>query len=192
MVPKTAAVFGIAGAYLVWRYYHIADSSVTLAEDIGSTVSTIGAWVMPGEIPFECKNPNTGVDYKPQIYYSARLTGVPPLLLAALLRQESKFNPGVVNTRTGASGIAQFMPATAREWFGADWQSGVFNPERAIHQAARYLAWLYRQHGTWRLAVAAYNWGTGLLSRNGLALAPKETRDYVRIVYDAWAGQLPA
>jgi len=182
---------GIIGGYLVWRYYNIAGTEITLSDDIGSTVSSLSQWIMPTDIPFSCRNPKTGEDYAPNIYYSARLTGVPPLLLAALIRQESGFNPSIVNKSSGAMGLGQFMPATAREWFGADWQSGVFNPERAIHQTARYLAWLYRRHGTWRLAVSAYNWGTGNVSRNGLASAPRETRDYVRIVYDTWAAQLP-
>ena len=147
---------------------------------------------MQTDIPFSCVDPQTGKDYREQIKYAARMTGVPALLLAALIRQESGFKATVRNTSSGAMGLGQFMPATAAEYFGDDWASGVYDPDRAIYQTARYLAWLYRRHGTWRFAVGAYNWGTGNVSKKGLALAPKETRDYVRIVYDTWSAQLPA
>lgn len=178
-------------AYFLYRYLTLPET-VTLADDASSTAFTIGEWLMPTDIPFACVDPKTKQDYKPQIQYAAKLTGVPALLLAALIRQESKFDHTVVNRSSGAMGLGQFMPATAKEWFGATWQAGVFDPDRAIVMSARYLAWLYRRHGTWRNAVAAYNWGTGNVATKGLAKAPTETREYVRIVYDAWAGRLPA
>lgn len=144
------------------------------------------------DIPFSCVDPRTGRDYASQIKYEARLTGVPALLLAALIRQESAFDARARNASSGAMGLGQFMPATALEYFGADWATGVYDPDRAIHQTARYLAWLYRRHGTWRMTVAAYNWGTGNVATKGFALAPAETRNYVAVIYDRWASSLPA
>lgn len=182
---------GGVSAYFLYRYLTLPDN-VTLADDASSTMFTIREWAMPTDIPFPCIDPQTKRDYKPDIQYAARMTGVPALLLAALIRQESGFKASIRNTSSGAMGLGQFMPATAAEWFGATWQNGVYDPDRAIMMTARYLAWLYRRHGTWRFAVAAYNWGTGNVAKKGLAAMPAETRNYVRVVYDAWASQLPA
>lgn len=179
--------------YLIYRYWQSgATADYNILDDLSSTLSTATNIVSNPEIPFPCIDPVTRRDYKSDIKAAARLSGVPALLLASLIRQESGFKATIRNTSSGAMGLGQFMPATAAEWFGSTWQNGVYDPDRAIPMTARYLAWLYRRHGTWRLAVGAYNWGTGNVAKKGLALAPKETRDYVRIVYDTWAASLPA
>ena len=189
---KPALVLLCGFGYLFYRYSSTDVGDASLVEDVTSTLETVKEWAMPSDIPFACVDPQTRRDYKPDIQSTARLTGVPALLLASLIRQESQFKATVVNTRSGARGLGQFMPITAAEWFGPTWENGVVDPDRAIPMTARYLRWLYTRHGTWRLAVGAYNWGTGNVAKKGLALAPQETRDYVRIVYDTWAGQLPA
>ena len=51
--------------------------------------------------------------YRTVITTAALRNGLQPVLLAALLRSESGFDPRAVS-RAGAQGIAQFMPATAR------------------------------------------------------------------------------
>lgn len=189
---KTPARILLGGfAYLFYRYWQNPDG-VGLIEDLTSTAQTIGEYMSPANIPFPCIDPKTGADYLVQIKYAAKLTGVPGLLLAALIRQESAFDARAVNKSSGAMGLGQFMPDTAREWFGADWQSAVYDPDRAIVACARYLAWLYRRHGTWRFSVAAYNWGTGNVSKKGLAAMPAETRNYVAVIYDRWSSLLPA
>lgn len=192
MKNNTALMVVLGGCgYLFYRYSQNPDG-VSLADDLLSTIQTGAEMLNQTDIPFSCVDPKTGEDYTTQIKYSARMTGVPALLLAALIRQESGFNARVVNSSSGAMGLGQFMPATAAEYFGSDWSSGVFNPERAIHATARYLAWLYRRHGTWRFAVAAYNWGTGNVAKYGLAGMPNETRNYVKVIYDNWSASLPA
>lgn len=191
MTP-TNAVLIVLGGYVVYRHVSTSgDSNANLSSDLTSTFFTIKEWAVQSDIPFNCIDPVTKRDYKTDIQNAARLTGVPALLLAALIRQESGFKATARNTASGAMGLGQFMPPTAREWFGTTWQNGVYDPDRAIPMTARYLAWLYRRHGTWRLAVAAYNWGTGNVAKLGLAKAPKETRDYVRIVFDTWKTTLP-
>lgn len=60
-------------------------------------------------------------------------------LLAALIHQESRFNP---NARSpfGASGLMQVMPNTA-ERFGVP-EAELMNPDRNIHAGAGFLVWL--------------------------------------------------
>lgn len=105
--------------------------------------------------------------------------GIPKDMLARLLWQECRYREdiitGKVRSPAGAMGIAQFMPATARE-MGID----PLNPAQAIDGAGRYLARLFRMFGNWTEALAAYNWGMGNVQRRGLASAPTETRNYYR------------
>ena len=120
--------------------------------------------------------------YTDLIDSSANSAGVEPAILERLLYRESRFRPeiidGTVKSRVGALGIAQFMPATAREWCGS--VDGALNPESAIPAAARYLAWLQKQFdGDIISAVASYNWGVGNVKRKGLANCPAETQKYV-------------
>lgn len=185
----TAGRFAVAAGfgYLAWRLWNTAaDEDFNLFTDIDSTIGTLGNIMTTFDLPGPARDPKTGEDYTPLILKHARLNGVPPVLLWALIKQESGFNKAA-RSSVGAAGLTQFMPATAREW-GVD----VNDPESSISGGARYIAWLYRRHGTWRLAVAAYNWGTGNVARKGLAAMPAETRNYVRVVYDNYASELPA
>lgn len=127
-----------------------------------------------------------GTKYDALIIESANRVSLNPALLYRLLNQESRFRDDIISgktvSRTGAMGIAQFMPATAIEWLGTT--KNALNPTVAIPGAARYLNWLKNQFGGDEIkAVAAYNWGIGNVKRKGLDKAPKETLDYIQRVY---------
>ena len=101
---------------------------------------------------------------------------LPEALFTRLIWQESKFRKNVVSP-VGARGIAQFMPATARER-GLD---DPFDPLQALPASGQFLRELADQFGNFGLAAAAYNGGPGrvgkwLAGKGGL---PKETRNYV-------------
>lgn len=121
---------------------------------------------------------NVPAQYQQIIADTEQANGIPSGLLARLLYQESRFRPDIISGATrspvGATGIAQFMPATAAQW-GIDPN----DPRQAIPAAGQYLLSLYRQFGSWSLALAAYNWGPGNVARKGIAAAPAETRNYV-------------
>ncbi len=133
----------------------------------GETMIT-GRWTLP----------SAGEPYRALIEAAEADNGIPSMLLARLLYQESRFRPDIISGRTvssvGAMGIAQFMPATARD-LGID----PLDPKQAIPGAGRYLAQLYRAAGDWAGALAAYNWGIGNVTRKGIGQAPAETRAYV-------------
>lgn len=129
--------------------------------------------------------PVFGTPYDALIISSATANGFDPAILYRLLNQESRFRPDIINGSTrspvGALGIAQFMPATAREWLGSE--AAALDPSKAIPGAARYLAWLIRQFsGNVKAAIAAYNWGIGNVKKKGLDNAPQETRNYVAAI----------
>lgn len=117
------------------------------------------------------------VQYRYAIGMAEMGNALPDQLLARLLYQESRYRPeiidGSVRSPAGAIGIAQFMPATAKEW-----NVNPLDPYSSIQGAGRYLAWLHKQTGSWARALAAYNWGVGNVKRNGIESAPLETRNY--------------
>ncbi len=120
-------------------------------------------------------------EYLPAIEAAEQRHGIPAGMLYRLLYKESRFREDIITGATrspvGALGIAQFMPATARE-MGVD----PLDPYASIDAAAAYLARLKRALSTWERAVAAYNWGIGNVQRKGLAVAPAETRDYIAFI----------
>lgn len=120
---------------------------------------------------------------QPIIAKAAKKHNIPPIMLSALLKKESGFNPEA-KSPVGAVGIAQFMPATAQE-MGID----PYDPEQAIDGAARYLRQQWDKFGKPDLALAAYNSGAGNVQSFGGIPPFKETRDYVKAIMDM-AGQV--
>jgi soluble lytic murein transglycosylase-like protein len=109
--------------------------------------------------------------------------GVSPVLLAAVAKQESGFNPNA-GSKAGAGGLMQFMPGTAASYGIDRW-----NPHQAIDGAARmYRDLLARYDGNVDLALAGYNAGTGAVDQYNGVPPYKETRQYVRSIKAMLAG----
>jgi cell wall-associated NlpC family hydrolase len=114
---------------------------------------------------------------------------VTPNLLAALLTQESGFNPKA-RSQVGAEGIAQFMPSTW-ETHGIDGNSDgkrdVWDPADAIPSAAKYLCSIAGDvrdvpGNTQSNMLAAYNAGSGAVRKYGGVPPYKETQNYVQSI----------
>ncbi len=120
-----------------------------------------------------------GVPYSDLFVSAGARHGVQPALLAAVAKTESNFNSSAVSS-AGATGLMQFMPATARG-LGVD----AADPASAIDGAARYLRQLTDQFGSTSLALAAYNAGPGAVSRAGGIPPHGETQSYVTKVLSA-------
>ncbi|MCL6594633.1 MAG: lytic transglycosylase domain-containing protein [Firmicutes bacterium] len=104
--------------------------------------------------------------------------GLPPRLLAALVQEESGFDPNA-RSRAGAMGLTQLMPATA----AALGVSDPWNPAENLDAGAAYLAGLIdRYGGNVPLALAAYNAGPGAVAEWGGIPPYPETQRYVRNV----------
>ena len=89
-----------------------------------------------------------------------------PTELALLPYIESAFNPQAVSSAR-AAGMWQFMPATGTDY---DLKQNIFRDDRrdvvaSTRAALDYLQKLYGMFGDWHLALAAYNWGEGSVSR---------------------------
>lgn len=106
---------------------------------------------------------------------AARRHGVPVELAIAVGRAESDLRPHQVSA-TGAMGLMQLMPGTARELRVRD----PFDVEQSIDGGVRYLARLLRRYdGDRARAVAAYNAGPAAVARTGALDLPSETRAYL-------------
>jgi len=103
------------------------------------------------------------------IVREARLNGVDPLLVVAVIRCESAFNT-FATSHVGAMGLMQVMPATGvyladlRGWKLNKTQN-LFDPETNIELGTWYLADLIKRFGTVEKALVAYNAGPGLAKK---------------------------
>jgi hypothetical protein len=100
--------------------------------------------------------------------------GLPAGLLKAVAKQESGFN-AKATSGAGATGLMQFMPATARS-LGID----PTDPYASIDAAGRYLGQNLAKFGSVSLALAAYNAGPGNVSKYGGIPPFTETQNYVK------------
>ena len=130
--------------------------------------------------------------YRQMIQTVLKEEGVPQDLIY-LAVAESGFQLQVVNAKSGAGGMWQFMPFQGA--YGLQ-RNGYFDerfdPEKSSHAYAKYIKTLYNQFGDWYLAMAAYDWGPGnvqrAVMRTGYAdfwqlyrrnAFPRETANYV-------------
>ncbi|NLZ92553.1 MAG: lytic transglycosylase domain-containing protein [Firmicutes bacterium] len=95
---------------------------------------------------------------------------IDPLLVAAVIHTESKFNPEAVSHK-GALGLMQIMPSTAH-WIAQQLQLGpltkeqIMEPETNIRLGTWYLANLTAEfNGRLDVVIAAYNGGRGQVGR---------------------------
>lgn len=109
----------------------------------------------------------------------------PVPILAGQITQESAWNP-LAQSRVGAQGLMQFMPATA-QWAataGAFGSVDPFNPLWSIRAGVWYDRWLYERVRTaatdcdrWQFALQAYNSGLGYVyKRQKLSSSPGDYR----------------
>lgn len=119
-------------------------------------------------------NPETVYD---DIYEAAsEKYGVSVSLLKAVSKVESDFTPTAVS-KSGAIGLMQLMPATAKSLGVTD----AYDPEQNIMGGAKYLAASLEEFQDVRLALAAYNAGGGAVRQCGNEV-PSYAQDYVDLV----------
>ena len=101
--------------------------------------------------------------------------GLPYRLVLSVAQTESSLQHTVISS-TGAMGIMQLMPDTARELGVGD----PFSIEQNVDGGVRYLKVLLTSYrGNVRRALAAYNAGPARISHRGPLTMPDETKSYV-------------
>jgi soluble lytic murein transglycosylase-like protein len=118
------------------------------------------------------------VKYDKIINRASRQFDVDAELIKAIIKAESSFEPNAIS-KSGAQGLMQLMPTTARDMKVHD----PFDPEENILGGTKYLSMLLKRFKrNMRLAVAAYNIGpTRVDNHNGIPPIPA-TRCFVERV----------
>jgi soluble lytic murein transglycosylase len=138
--------------------------------------------------------------YRDDIEKHSQARSLDPNIVAALIRQESEFDPRAVS-RARAVGLTQIRPQTGREISrpsGAGrYRSGLLtNPSSNVQMGTYYLSRMLNSlDGKWEAALAAYNagrsravawlgWGEFREPAEFIETIPfTETRNYVQIVF---------
>lgn len=140
--------------------------------------------------------------YQHLIYQYSLENNLDPMLVAGVIRTESKFI-ATARSPKGATGLMQLMPETA-EWVAEKMERSDFkledlkDPETNIALGTWYLASLYKEfNDNDVLALAAYNGGRGnvrqwmrqygwsMTFRDNSQIPFKETREYVgKVIYN--------
>lgn len=137
--------------------------------------------------------------YREMVEREARERGLDPILVSALVRQESAFDRDIVSS-AGAIGLMQVMPATGRQLARSEGPgdfsvASLETPEVNLHLGTRFFRdMLDRYDGDLPLALSAYNAGPSRANRwrrmpeasDPLRFTERipfrETRDYVKKV----------
>ena len=118
------------------------------------------------------------------IVMAAARHNVDPNLVRAVVKVESNFNSNAVS-RTGAMGLMQLMPKTARELK----VKNPFDPQQNVDAGVRHLKYLLENYnGDVNLTLAAYNAGEGAVRRSAGVPHFAETQDYVRKITHLYYG----
>jgi soluble lytic murein transglycosylase len=135
--------------------------------------------------------------YAEYVYKYSEEYEVEALLIFAIIKAESNFNPNVVSS-SNAIGLMQLMDSTAEELADKlditfEQKSSLYNPELNINLGTKYFSNLLKEYdGNVALALTAYNAGIGTVKKwieqgtikedgSDIENIPyKETNNYVR------------
>lgn len=105
-----------------------------------------------------------------------KTANLPNGLMSAIAQKESSWNPLALNEVSGAAGLFQFMPGTAKA-YGLE-GNDVYDPNKATVAAGRYLNDLNKRYkGDVAKMLTSYNGGR--IDKEGNLSLKKETVDYL-------------
>jgi len=150
--------------------------ATTLARAQTNAPASKPALAMPEAVPAGViTDVNVPIPFHDEIVAAAKKYGVDPALLAAVVKQESNFNPNA-QSGVGAKGLTQLMDPTAKG-LGV---TNSFDPLQSLDGGAKFLGGLLKEfHGDESLALAAYNAGPGAVQKYGGIPPYQETQRYV-------------
>ena len=109
------------------------------------------------------------IDYSEYVEKYSKEYNIDPLLVYSVIKAESNFNESAMSSK-GACGLMQLMDDTAKEVATnkvMEYESGItlYNAEKNIELGVTYFSWLLKQFGNSPIALAAYNAGSGNVSK---------------------------
>jgi soluble lytic murein transglycosylase-like protein len=156
------------------------DERAALSKPLNSSPSTVSPIAMTSLPPLSLLNTTSDMDQL--INQASQQYDLPAKLIKAVIQHESNFNPHALS-KSGASGLMQLMPTTARSLGVND----VFDPEQNILAGSKYLKQMLDKYdGKLELALAAYNAGPANVDKYGGIPPFKETANYVQKIADSY------
>lgn len=145
--------------------------------------------------PFDSRTPADAsrIPYLALARAEAEAQGVDLALVLSVIQKESSFNPRAYNRTSGATGLMQLLPSTAR-WLGLRDTTQLTTPAVNIKYGVKYLKYLWGEFGEGdfsaltpesvaarpaQMTIAAYNAGPGNVKKYDGVPPFKETRNYV-------------
>jgi len=157
----------VIDATIAWAYHQKGElrRAITLMRRAYPQFLSAGGHQLPAEI-LQVIFPLT---YWSSIQREAKARGLDPYLIAALIAQESTFDPKI-RSAANAWGLMQIVPATgrriARQIGIRNFQtSSLTNPETNLQIGTYYFSRLVRQFGGTYYALASYNAGENRIVR---------------------------
>jgi soluble lytic murein transglycosylase-like protein len=118
-------------------------------------------------------------NYDTLIMRHSTMHGVDPLLVKAVMKAESNFNP-YARSPKGAQGLMQLMPDTARLML----VDNPYDPDENIKGGTKYLKFLDEMFkGDMELMLAGYNAGPNRVLEHNMKVPPiEETKTFIKRV----------
>jgi soluble lytic murein transglycosylase len=157
LLPESARVQATL-AWVDWRQGDLRPAIVAMKRAYPEWVGEAG-----DRLPAEVWRILFPLRYDAELRLAAQQEGVDPALVAALVLQESSFDPGALS-RAGARGLMQVMPATGRRIARAKGRrfarAALHDPETSLDFGTHYLRQMSdRFSGAVEKVLAAYNAG---------------------------------
>jgi Transglycosylase SLT domain len=185
--PKKKEVLSVGVAPNGTRYISIVPKQQEVEYGMADTSATVqfAPSIAPGSASGDsilAMRPNSySTIHDTTIANTAARHRVDPLLVHAVIKQESGYKQGAVS-HAGAQGLMQIMPGTG-DMLGVP-RSQLRDPATNIDAGTRLLKKLaIKYNGNFELVLAAYNAGEGAVAKYGNRIPPyRETQDYVKKV----------
>lgn len=95
--------------------------------------------------------------FSEKVHEVAEKLDVPPEWLMAIMYSESRFHAGIKNHKgSGATGLIQFMPATARDMGTTTRELGHMPPEKQLNYVYKYFRNVRKKYGDFRSLTDCY------------------------------------
>ena len=95
--------------------------------------------------------------FRSKVMHVSGQLGIAPEWLMAVMYQESKFDPKVLNYKgSGAVGLIQFMPNTAKDLNSSTWELMRMSPERQLDFVNEYLQRVKNKYGPYESLTDLY------------------------------------